>query len=92
MVVRFDGAKVQETVQNTADPIGVEGDPPSKQGGLSEAEHIVLDAKKKLDESGVETLDRIPTEEVERQQQHEPGPELNVEALEAAKQKAQSAS
>ncbi|KAK5167749.1 mgpp2cl-1, protein phosphatase 2C-like protein 1 [Saxophila tyrrhenica] len=88
MVVRFDSDKVQETAQNKTDPIGVEGDPATKPGGLSEAEHIVLDAKKKLDESGIETLDRVPTEEIERQQEHEPGPELNADALEAAKKKA----
>ena len=92
MVVRFDSDKVQEVAKDKANPIGVEGDPPTKQGGISEAEHIVQDAKKKLDESGIETLDRIPTEEVERQAQHEPGPELNAEALEAAKKKAANTS
>jgi protein phosphatase PTC1 len=85
MIVRFDSKKVQETVQNKTDLIGVEGDAPTKTGGMTEAEHIVADAKKKLDETGGEPLDRVPTDVVEEQQQHEPGPELNPEALEAAR-------
>lgn len=86
MIVRFDSKKVQEVQQNAADPIGVEGDPASKQGGLSEAEHIVLDAKKKLDESGVDLpLDRVPTDVIEQQAEQETGPELNADALEAAR-------
>ena len=85
MTVRFDNQKVQETVQNKAEPIGVEGDPPSKQGGRSEAENIVLESKKKLDESGGEQLDRITTDIIEEQAEAEPGPELNPEALEAAR-------
>ena len=84
MIVRFDGKAVQEAVQNKSEPIGVEGDPSSK-GALSEAEHLVLDAKKKLDESGETQLDRIPTDMVEEQQAAEPGPELNPAALEAAR-------
>lgn len=85
MVVRFDSKKVQETVENKSDPIGVEGDPATKHGGLSEAEHLVLDAKKKIDESGEPQLDRVPTDMVEEQAQAEPGPELNAEAVEAAR-------
>ena len=80
MVVRFDSQAVQKAVENKVEAIGVEGDPPSKQGGLSEAESIVLESKKKLDESG-EGLDRVPTELINEQAKHEPGPELNVAAL-----------
>ena len=72
-------------MENKAQQIGVEGDPvPRTAGGISEAEHIVLESKKKLDESG-EGLDRVPTEMVEEQAQAEPGPELNPDALEAAR-------
>jgi protein phosphatase PTC1 len=85
MLVRFDNKKVQETVQDKSNPIGVEGDPPTKQGGLSEAEHLVLNATKKIDENGGEPLDRVPTDVIEEQKAQEPGPELNAEAVEAAR-------
>lgn len=84
MVVRFDNQRVQQTVEQKVEPIGVEGDPLSTKGGISEAEAIVLDSKKKLDESG-EGLDRIPTELIEAQEDAEPGPELNPEAVQAAR-------
>ena len=85
MIVRFDSRAVQEAVQNKAEPIGVEGDPVTKTGGLSEAEHLVLESKKKLDESGAEQLDRVPTDIIEQQEAAEPGPELNLDAAEAAR-------
>lgn len=84
MVVRFDGKAAQNAVENKKDQIGVEGDPITKAGGLSEAEHLVLESKKKLDESG-EGLDRVPSELMQAQEDAEPGPELNPEALEAAR-------
>ena len=85
MIVRFDSQKVQDAVQHKAEPIGVEGDPATKQGGLSEAESLVLESKKKLDESGETQLDRIPTDIMEEQENAEAGPELNVAALEEAR-------
>ena len=86
MIVRFDNKAVQQTVENKTEQIGVEGDPATKRG-LSEAEHLVLESKKKLDESG-EGVDRVPTEMIEEQEAAEPGPELNVEALKEAAAKA----
>ena len=87
MIVRFDNKAVQQAVENKAEPIGVEGDPGSKTGGLSEAEHLVLESKKKLDDTGEigAPLGRLPTDLVEQEEAAEPGPELNVEALEAAR-------
>lgn len=85
MVIRFDGQRVQQTVDRKAEPIGVEGDPSSQRGILSEADAIVQEQKKKLDETG-QLLDHVPSdiaEEVDEDQ--EPGPELNPEALEAAR-------
>lgn len=87
MLVRFDSKAVQQTVANQVEPIGVEGDPATKAGGLSEAEAIVIDSKKKLDQSG-EGLDRVPSELIEQQNEEarvDPGPELNAEALEKAR-------
>ena len=88
MIVRFDSKMVQQTVDNKAEPIGVEGDPATKSGGLSEAEHLVWASKKKLDETGGDPgLERVSTDQLvkEHEENTEPGPELNAEALEAAR-------
>ncbi|KAK4541003.1 hypothetical protein LTR36_008372 [Oleoguttula mirabilis] len=87
MVVRFDSKAVQQTVANEAEPIGVDGDPATKQGGLTEAEAIVLESKRKLNDSSDvgAPVDKIPSDLVEEQEEAEPGPELNPEALEKAK-------
>ena len=79
MVVRLDSKAVQEAVQNKVEPIGVEGDPATKPGGISEAEHIVLESKKKLDESDGEQLDRITTQMVEAEKAKESGPEMDAD-------------
>lgn len=85
MLVRFDGKAAQHAVDNKNDQIGVDGDPIAKSGGLSEAEHLVLESKKKIDESG-QGLERVPSELMNAQEEDaEPGPELNPEALEAAR-------
>jgi len=86
MIVRFDNKAVQQTVAKEVEPIGVEGDPATRAGGITESEAIVLETKKKLDEGG-EGLDRIPDSLLEPQKEHhaEPGPELNPEALEKAR-------
>lgn len=92
MVVRFDSKAVQQTVNQQAEPIGVEGDPPTKQGGISEAEAIVMESKKKLEDNG-EALDRIPSDLIEQEEEHdaEPGPELNAEALQKARKDTKAA-
>lgn len=86
MVIRFDSATVQKTVDKALEPIGVEGDPATKSGGLTESEALVRNQKKHLDDTG-EALDRIPSDVMEEtgEQNPEPGPELNPEALEAAR-------
>lgn len=85
MVVRFDNKKLLSAVESS-DKIGVEGDPPSQGGGVSEAQAIVIESKRVLDEGG-EPLVRPATgemmDDVERNQ--ETGPELNPEALEKAR-------
>ena len=87
MTVRFDNKAVQQAVEKKVEPIGVEGDPGSKTGGITEAESIVLESKKKLGDTGEEgqPIERIPTDLMEQEANAEPGPELNVEALEKAK-------
>ncbi|KAF2156595.1 PP2C-domain-containing protein, partial [Myriangium duriaei CBS 260.36] len=87
MIVRFDGQRVQQTVDRKAEPIGVEGDPGSARGNMSEADAIVQQQKEKLETSG-QLLDRVPSdiaEEASEPSQEEPGPELNVGAVEAAR-------
>lgn len=90
MIVRFNNRLVQDTVERKVDLIGVEGDPLTLKGYISETEAIVTRQKKQLDESG-EGLERVSTEMIaeEEDEDAEPGPELNVEALKSAKQKAE---
>jgi len=86
MMIRFDSGTVQKTVDRALEPIGVEGDPSSKSGGITESEAIVRSQQKYLEETG-QTLERMPSDLVEEVEEHdqEPGPELNPEALEAAR-------
>ncbi|EMC98100.1 hypothetical protein BAUCODRAFT_32096 [Baudoinia panamericana UAMH 10762] len=86
MIVRFDSKAVQQTVDRKVEPIGVEGDPATQQGGITEAEAIVMESKKNLDQTGGQ-LDRVPSDLVEQDEDHsqEPGPELNAEAVQKAR-------
>lgn len=88
MVVRFDNKALQQAQESKDNLIGVEGDPASKSGGISEAEAIVSETKKQLDEGGdLSALSRPTTGEImeEVAEKQEPGPELNPAALEAAR-------
>lgn len=90
MVVRFNGSAVRDTVERRAEPIGVEGDPATARGGISEAEAIVGKQRKHLDDSG-EKLERVNTDmilEDVQGEEEEPGPELDPTAIEAARAKA----
>ena len=86
MMVRFDSKAVQQTVAREVEPIGVDGDPATKKGGVSEAEAIVAESQQHLEASG-EKVERIPTEELMEGQEQaaEPGPELNPEAVQRAR-------
>ncbi|KAK3680178.1 mgpp2cl-1, protein phosphatase 2C-like protein 1 [Recurvomyces mirabilis] len=87
MMVRFDSKAVQQTVAREVEPIGVEGDPATKRGGVSEAEALVAESQHQLEASG-EKLDHIPTKELMEGHEQgvvEPGPELNPEALQKAR-------
>ncbi|KAL8697062.1 MAG: hypothetical protein Q9201_007330 [Fulgogasparrea decipioides] len=95
MIVRFDGKALQQTVERKAEPIGVEGDPPTKQGGISEADAIIKEARKSMGELSKpeeieETKRRVSQEIIREEAESEPGPELDPEGvknLEAAKQR-----
>jgi protein phosphatase PTC1 len=53
MIVRFDKAALLDTYNNKSDAIGVEGDPSSIPGKISEVDKIVGDAKRKVHEDGI---------------------------------------
>jgi protein phosphatase PTC1 len=53
MIVRFDKTALMDTYNNKSDAIGVEGDPSSAPGKISEVDKIVGDAKRKVQEDGV---------------------------------------
>ncbi|KAF2838363.1 PP2C-domain-containing protein [Patellaria atrata CBS 101060] len=75
MIVRFDNKALKE---RKGQPLmGVDGDPPSTKGGISEADSIVSQAKKQLDESGGEALDKTTSEMIREEEEAEPGPELD---------------
>ncbi|KAH0547603.1 hypothetical protein FGG08_000328 [Glutinoglossum americanum] len=82
MIVRFDNKAVQNTVDRKVEPIGVEGDPPGKKGGISETEAIMRDAKAKVLGEGAEPQpkDSETAEEVELAAGGGLGPELLPEA------------
>lgn len=92
MVVRFNRSALQDTVESRAEPIGVEGDPATLQGGISESEAILNAAKKGMP---VETADsaaeieRIKSEMIHEVEEAEPGPELDPDGLAKAKEKAE---
>jgi protein phosphatase PTC1 len=86
MVVRFDNKLLQETQQAKDNLIGVDGDPSTKPGGISEAQAIVGEIQKQVETVGSPvapvTTNDIMTDVVQNQ---EAGPELNPAALEAAR-------
>lgn len=87
MIVRFDNRALQQTVERKTEPIGVEGDPATVKGGISEADAIVQEARKSMGDNGKgeppeEEKKRLSQEvlrEVEEEQ--EPGPELDPEGV-----------
>jgi protein phosphatase PTC1 len=53
MIVRLNKSALINTTKDSAAAIGVEGDPLSQSGKISEAEKIVGDAKRKVETDGV---------------------------------------
>lgn len=82
MIVRFDTKLVQDMVERRTDPIGVEGDVPARQSNVSEADKIVEDAKKHVEDLGLVDGDKDPMTDQKLQEdiireaeKQEPGPE-----------------
>lgn len=88
MVVRFDNKAVQQTVDKVVEPIGVEGDPATRAGGITESEAIVREQESKLNATG-EKIDKVPSQELmetdEGPSQPAPATVLKPEAAEAAR-------
>ena len=86
MVVRFDTKALQDTVEHKAEPIGVEGDPTSVEGGISEADAIVKEARRSMDKGGKidlsdEEKKRVSKDIIREEEEQEPGPELDPQAV-----------
>ncbi|SMR47139.1 unnamed protein product [Zymoseptoria tritici ST99CH_3D1] len=86
MVVRFDNKLLQETQDAKDNLIGVDGDPPTKADGISEAQAIVSGIQTQAEGSD-SPLSPVTTNEImnDVEENQEPGPELNAAALEAAR-------
>ncbi|KAL1592818.1 mgpp2cl-1, protein phosphatase 2C-like protein 1 [Paraconiothyrium brasiliense] len=84
MVVRFDNKALKQ--RKTEAQLGVDKNPPSTQPGISEADAIVAQAKKEIGEpeQSVESAAKDVIQE-EEDEQEENGPELNAEAVKAAR-------
>jgi protein phosphatase PTC1 len=82
MIVRFDNKAVQNTVDRKVEPIGVEGDPSGKKGGISEAEAIVRDAKAKAlgETAELQPIEPEMAKEVEQAAGGGSSPEMSPEA------------
>ncbi|KAK8209471.1 protein phosphatase-like protein 2C [Phyllosticta capitalensis] len=83
MIVRFDNEALLARQNDSS--MGVDGDPSSKKGGISETESILGLAKKNIGEVGEADLDQVSNEMILEEEEAEPGPELNPDALKAAR-------
>lgn len=86
MVVRFHNQAVKELKAQHS--IGVEGDPETGKGGMSEADAIVSSVKKLQDETGETIFDKSAgagSMNTVQEEAQEPGPKLNAAAVEAAR-------
>lgn len=81
MVVRFDNKAVRQ--RKNEGTIGVEGDPLTAKGNMTEAEALVAQARKSIGES-TQSLESAAAEIIQEEEEKEPGPELNLEAAKAA--------
>ena len=82
MIVRFDNKALQQTVERKTEPIGVEGDPTSVKGGISEADALVKEARKSMGENAKfdvpdEEKKRLSREIIQEEEEQEPGPEMD---------------
>lgn len=87
MIVRFDNKALKQ--RKTEAQLGVDRDPPGTKPGISEADAIVAQAKKEVGEPE-QSVESAATEMIkeEEEQEEESGPELNADAVKAARKTA----
>ncbi|KAF2503046.1 PP2C-domain-containing protein [Lophium mytilinum] len=85
MVVRFDNNALKQRKNESS--MGVDGDHLTAKGGISEADAIVSQARKQLGGESGESIEKAASEMIVEEEESEPGPELNAEALKAAQKK-----
>jgi len=81
MIVRFDNKALKQ--RKTEAQLGVDRDPSGTKPGISEADAIVAQAKKEVGGSE-QSVDNAAREMIMEEEEQEPGPELNAEAVKAA--------
>ncbi|KAH6625425.1 protein phosphatase-like protein 2C [Boeremia exigua] len=81
MVVRFDNKAVRQRKNEGA--IGVEGDPLTARGNMTEAEAIVAQARRSIGEPQ-QSVESAAAKIIQEEEKTEPGPELNLDAAKAA--------
>ncbi|KAF2182012.1 protein serine/threonine phosphatase 2C [Zopfia rhizophila CBS 207.26] len=80
MIVRFDNKALR---QRKNEPLmGVDGDHFGAKAGISEADAIVSQARKQMGEPE-QSIENVAAEMIMEEEESEPGPELDVEALKA---------
>ncbi|KAF2798280.1 PP2C-domain-containing protein [Melanomma pulvis-pyrius CBS 109.77] len=79
MVVRFDNKALKQRKNESL--MGVDGD--QSKSGISEADAIVSQARKQMGEPE-QPIEQAAAEMIMEEEEPEPGPELNVEAVKAA--------
>jgi protein phosphatase PTC1 len=84
MIVRFDNNALKQRKNESS--MAIEGDYLTSKGGISEADAIVSQARKTLGEP-TESIEKAASEMIVEEEEQEPGPELNVEAVQAARVK-----
>ncbi|KAF2740135.1 PP2C-domain-containing protein [Polyplosphaeria fusca] len=83
MIVRFDNKALK--ARKTESSIGVDGD--QTTSGISEADAIVSQAKKQMGGEPEQSVDKAAAEMIMEEEESEPGPELNIDAVKAAQKK-----
>ncbi|KAF2140718.1 uncharacterized protein K452DRAFT_299439 [Aplosporella prunicola CBS 121167] len=83
MIVRFDNEALFKRQSDMS--LGVEGDPAHKKGSVSETDSIVGLAKKQLGDVGEMDIEQVSSDMILEEEEADPGPELNPQALEAAR-------
>jgi protein phosphatase PTC1 len=83
MVVRFDNKALRQRKFDAA--MGVEGDQATTKGGITEADAIVAQARQTIGGEVDTPVESAAQEIIMEEADAEPGPELNIDAVKAAR-------